>query len=298
MTKRRMVVWGSTAIIVMGLVLGLATMMGGRSEAVGDGLSLDHFLSYQIRTTAFEPIQVGLKDQFDSGVFEVTGPMVLFNPTRKSMPDENSTGVFGPEAHLKGYAIRQIDGEYRRVSNLLVSNQLGTFLVDTISARLLLVPSAKIHLEDEPDQSEATSLDHDLFNELSLNSLDHFKCYGISTSAMYDTEGILPLPVHLGLRDQFQDEKFEVGRPALLCNPAAKIHGDQVFGINHKEAHLMCFEARPMDGDPVQELARTLNQFGPEMLKTVREDQLCVPSRKLRPVSQLPPIPLDAGDAK
>ena len=118
------------------------------------------------------------------------------------------------------------------------------------------------------------------------NPLNHFKCYQIEVRDMYDTEGMLPFPIHVGLHDQFQEERFVIRKPELLCNPAAKIHDDRVFDIKNKEAHLMCFSARPRDGKPVQELARTHNQFGKELLKTVQEEQLCVPSRKLHRMAQ------------
>ncbi len=90
----------------------------------------------------------------------------------------------------------------------------------------------------------------------------------------------------LGLRDQFQEERFEVRQPLLLCKPATKIYDDKVFDIRNKEATLMWLSARPRDGERVEELARTLSQFSPEQLKTVQERQLCVPSKKHHPVPQ------------
>ena len=106
---------------------------------------------------------------------------------------------------------------------------------------------------------------------------------------MYDTQEMLPFPIHVGLHDQFQEERFEVRRPVLLCNPVAKSHGDIVFPIKNKEAHLMCFGARPRDGEPVQKLARTLNQFGPELLRLRKMDSVHSLTLAHMPLGQLVP---------
>jgi len=50
MSKRRVAILGSSLVVALALVLGLATSMGGSSEAQGEKIApLDNFLGYQAR---------------------------------------------------------------------------------------------------------------------------------------------------------------------------------------------------------------------------------------------------------
>jgi hypothetical protein len=55
-------------------------------------------------------------------------------------------------------------------------------------------------------------------------------------------------------------------------------------GIKNDAAHLMCYQAKPAEGQPkhVKVLGiHVNNQFGAEQLDTIKEEELCVPSEKI-----------------
>jgi hypothetical protein len=50
------------------------------------------------------------------------------------------------------------------------------------------------------------------------------------------------------------------------------------------DTHLMCYQAKPAVGQPkhVKVLGiHVNNQFGPEQLDTIKEEEFCVPSEKI-----------------
>lgn len=116
--------------------------------------------------------------------------------------------------------------------------------------------------------------------------------------------------------DQFTDppQLFEIAKPIRLCNPVDK----NSEGMKNPDGHLMCYQARLVKKictaqAPLNALGACLkeedcggvkrqtnlclpqlkhekvlgfytnNQFGPEQLDTVKEEELCVPSTKTLP---------------
>jgi hypothetical protein len=276
--------------VIVGLVVAVIATAGSfgitraQAQATAPLFPLDHFLGYKFNLssqTPWTPITVGLGDQFEPNLkpYIVTRPIRLFNPVRKYINAQHSSGVFDPEAHLKGYEIRVPDGlpVDPVVKNLLVHDQFGHFIVDTQRPVMVLVPTAKeIGIDPEP-------------YDPAQHQLDHFKCYAVKVNSSYNSSGIFGLPVFL--RDQFkQGRAFKVGAPTMLCNPTRKQHGDVFTGVQNADAHLICHKVKPITPlNPVRNI-RTMNQFGYERLNATGEEELCAPARKLHHLAMPDPV--------
>lgn len=227
---------------------------------------LDHFMCYKAKSTPgtpkFTPQTVTLADQFESGNAQVKKVKSLCNPA-----DKNDEGINDPDTHLKGYQIKPETAHVPR-TNIQVDNQFGTIFVDTIKPDRLLVPTAKsLTGPVEP---------------LDPVNIDHFKCYKVKvTPGTAKFEPILGVSVD----DQFTDgaKLFDLSKPTRLCNPVEKTHDGTVTPKKNPAAHLMCYKVKPGTAHTPVAGIHTNNQFGPERLDTIKEEELCVPSEKILP---------------
>ena len=185
--------------------------------------------------------------------------MSLSNPA-----DKNGEGINNPDTHLEGYQITEGPKHVRRDAK--VNNQLGEFLVTTIKADRLLVPTAK-SLTGPVDPPNPDS-----------HNVDHFKCYKVKV-----TKGAPKFPkgIQATVGDQFTDppKVFDLKKPAHLCTPVNK-EGE---GIKNPDAHLTCYQVKPAKEQPKHQQRLGIfvnNQFGPGQVDTSREEELCVPSTK------------------
>jgi cysteine-rich repeat protein len=230
------------------------------------GLNLKHFLFYKVKTTPktpkfVPPPPVHLVDQFENKTHNVKKPLALGNPANKNGEDP---GAVTYPHHLKAYLIKEVPGTppHAKRSNIRVDNQFGTIFVDTIKAERLLVPTAKSHISQPPPPVDPP--------------VDHFKCYKVKV-----TPGTPKFQARqASVVDQFNQPKtFDVKKPTRLCNPVDK--NDE--HIQQPDAHLMCYQVTPAAGqskhNPVLGLFVN-NQFGPERLDTIKEEELCLPSLK------------------
>ncbi|MGQ0639063.1 MAG: DUF7450 family protein, partial [Nitrososphaerota archaeon] len=226
-----------------------------------------HYLGYDVVKTKgkFKKTSVELTDQFEGGIFGVKKPERLYNSV-----DKNGEGINDPVTHMVGYKINlkgdddDDDDEDMIIARVLVSNQFGDITLDVKEEKLLLVPSTMNHVFS-PAPLETTLL-------------DHFKCYNADV-----TEGTPEFEKRIVfLADQFETKRFEVKAPKLLCNPVQKIHDGSTSEINDSENHLLCYDVKSAKGEPKHQKRSvfTNNQFGPEQLDTIRETELCVPSKK------------------
>jgi hypothetical protein len=148
-----------------------------------------------------------------------------------------------------------------------VNNQFGSLQVDTLKPDRLLVPTAKSLSGPVPAPT---------------SGIDHFKCYSVRV-----TPGTSKFPkgVQVSVVDQFQQPTlYEVVKPTRLCAPVNK-ENESPEAETHS-AHLMCYQVKPARGQLKH--ARVLNiytnnQFGPELLDTTKEEELCAPSQKTLP---------------
>ncbi|MFQ5800088.1 MAG: hypothetical protein ACE5H0_15535, partial [Bacteroidota bacterium] len=227
---------------------------------------LDHYLSYKVKRTEFEKLEVTLTDQFESDVlFEVKKPKEIYNPA-----DKNGEGIIDPDTHLVGYKIKRAKTEPRqpkhvKQTNIEVVNQFGTIFVDTKKPDRLLVPSLKDLDTPIPD-----------IDAPAVFTIDHFKCYKVKVSEGSE----FPEGIQVNVVDQFNQPKlFDVEKPKRLCNPVDK-NGE---GIINPDAHLMCYKVKRAEDEPKHEKVKGIhinNQFGPLQLDTKKEEEICVPSVK------------------
>jgi hypothetical protein len=119
--------------------------------------------------------------------------------------------------------------------------------------------------------------------------VDHYKCYTVNvTKGTPKFEPILGVAVS----DQFIEAQvpspprlFDLKKPTALCTPVNKNNE----GIKNPDRHLLCYQANRAKGQPKHDKVEGIhvhNQFGPEQLNTVVEEELCVPSQKTLPDGQ------------
>ena len=224
----------------------------------------DDFLCYKMKTgTAFTPILgVNLADQFEPNQnYDLVKPPDLCTPA-----NENNQGVLDQQTHLRTYRIKAVAGSPRFLKrHVKVTNQLpAQQFFDVVKPDLLYVPTAKSLTNPPPLPGP--------------NNVDHYKCYKVKV-----TSGTPKFPrgIQVTVSDQFRHiaGTFNVLKPRHLCTPVSK-NGEVVHNPN---AHLMCYVSRPARGQPKHVPVAPVyvhDQFGPQTLATVKEDELCIPSLK------------------
>jgi hypothetical protein len=225
---------------------------------------VDHFLCYKAPLQQkFLPVTVALVDDVASDSYAVKKPAGLCTPV-----DKNAEGTFDEVTHLQSYLVTP-STRPAPPAGLVVDNQFGTLTIDAIKADRLLVPTAKGESGpvDPPDPGS--------------HLVNHYACYKAKV-----TRGTSPfVPRQVAVVDQFgQPKVLDVKKPSRLCLPADK-NGE---GVEEPATPLLCYLARPARGEPkhVSRLLDVNNQLGPGQVKTVVEDELCVPSAVTLP---LPP---------
>jgi predicted outer membrane repeat protein len=261
----------------------------GAYERGAEEVTLDSFLCYKAKptkgTAKFSPLEVSLTDQFENKRFEVKKPLSLCN-----LAGDGDT----LDPALEGYQIKEVKGEskHEQQTGVKVTNQLGTLIVDTVTPDRLLVPTAKsLSGPVQPLDPEPT---------------DHFKCYKVkvrkgvceddpavacksdSDCATGVCSGGFPKGLTVSVADQFTDpaKLFAVQKPTQLCTPVKKEVEGEVTVIQDPDRHLLCYQVKGVKGEPEHEKVvgiHTNNQFGPEQLDTLKEDELCLPSTKTLP---------------
>jgi hypothetical protein len=223
----------------------------------------DHYLSYDILTVSLKRHTISLRDQFiDWNKFIVTRPINLLNPTAK----RHNGQVFGindPKLHYAAYEL-DYHADIKINKKVLVVNQFGDFVLDKFRPSRLLVPTLKRDMTPFIETST-------IYNQELHGQEDHYLCYDIPPFSIDNQSG--------ELKDQFQTRPFDKLVARRFCNPAAKIHKNNVFDIVHdvQENHLMCFE---VDSKHIFKVVSLRNQFGIKKAIVTRDDELCVPSTK------------------
>lgn len=100
---------------------------------------------------------------------------------------------------------------------------------------------------------------------------DHMECYDVMSLGNFPIVGV-------ELTDQFERKSHVKRKPKLLCNPAEKRHGGNVFPSMRPDAHLVCYEINRLSFP--QRLVEVTNQFGTEQILVRWAEDLCAPSSK------------------
>ena len=100
--------------------------------------------------------------------------------------------------------------------------------------------------------------------------LDHFWIYSVTP---VETEA------NVSLKGQFDKDAVRVSLPSInyFANPVSKDGGE----IQNPDDRLLCYKVKRAKGEAKLDKVKGLhtnNQFGPELLKTVKEVEFCVPS--------------------
>ncbi len=262
-------------------IVGTDVILNGLIDAfpilgAGPSLPISHFLCYKVLRSRegpalVPPSGVTLTDQFETG----TLVNVLKSVSLCAPADKNDEGVADDATHLKGYQIRLTStrpAQPKHVprKNVTIVNQFGTLLVDTITPDRLLVPAAT---DLTSPASPPAPGGHDV---------DHFRCYKVKMTKGHRFTAIPGVSVV----DQFNEsligslgrpKLFDVKKPTRLCAPADK-NGE---GIKDEGRHLMCYQVTKARNEPKHvpvHGVHVADQFGPEELNTITEEELCVPS--------------------
>lgn len=219
--------------------------------------ALEHFKCYAVTEEPFTQVTVNLTDQFGSRNTNVLRRAELCNPVRK-----NAEPWINQRAHLQCYVVGGPAVNQVRP----VRNQLGSQQLRVLRPQRLCATSEKRKV---PGQFAPIP---DAFR------IDHFQCYGVEPVTPLQSANPIP---QVNLEDQFGVETNVVIGPALrLCVPVQKIHGGTT-PIRHPVQHLVCYKiVRPVN----QQNYAIRNQFEQRALRTIRPNQLCVPSAKGPPL--------------
>lgn len=216
-------------------------------------------------------LQVKLRDQFETSLYNVKKPVTLCTPA-----DKNGEGIADPATHLRGYQIDRAKNEPRHVPRvgLQIENQFhpshGSLTLDTVRPDRLLVPTAKSLTDPVVAPDPAT---HDV---------DHFKCYKVKVTRK--TPKFTPIH-NVAIVDQFnQPRVVDITKPTRLCTPADKNNE----GIKNEANHLVCYQVKPVKVPPQPKFLKVLglfvnNQFAPEQIDATKPAEFCVPSLKIVP---------------
>ncbi|HJQ85115.1 MAG TPA: hypothetical protein VKA21_13610 [Candidatus Binatia bacterium] len=223
---------------------------------------IDEFLCYKTKTTQAAPTPVlHLEDQLEEGDFQVVKGRHLCTPANK-----NGSGTVDAATHLRSYQIRAVPGspKHQRRTLVHVTNAIGELDVDTVKPDFLLVPAGKDLAVTPPEPDP------------DVHHVDHFKCYKIKVSPGTTA---FPKGLAVSLDDQFTStpKSFLLKKPRHLCIPVDK-NGE---GIENAAAHLFCYKVKGNIPKHVRRIGVHLNdQLGPEVVDTVKEDEVCIPSAK------------------
>src|SRR3954454_5142683 len=214
---------------------------------------LEHFACYTAPTgRKFKQRSVTLTDQFGSRTTRVLRGTAVCNPARKA----KEPAVVNKRDHLRCY---QVDRGPVVGTTVLLRNQFGPFEADVREPNTLCLPSTKqIVTGKKPPKPPRKQ----------VFKLDHFQCYSIEPSGAFKARTV-------GITDQCGKRKVTIGKPFRLCAPVSKNRSK----VRNPVQHLVCYRARP--AKKVSKNLSIHNQFGGELTKTRRVDQLCVPTLKV-----------------
>ena len=204
-------------------------------------------------------LQASLADPKSAGkTVDVKKGAALCNPA-----DVAGAGIASPDDHLRSFGIAVAKGgaPFPALTSFTVTNAFGQVTVDTGKVDRLLVPAAKDLAAPVPAPETP--------------AVDHFRCAKVKVSKgapKFEPVGAVSIV------DQFsQPALYDLKKPTRLCSAVDK-NGE---GFVRPADLLLCYQAKRGKGQPkhVRVLGvHVAHQFGLELLDTVKEEELCVPS--------------------
>ena len=243
---------GRSAPVAMGTAVAMVTVAAGDAE--------DCYRARFAKGTAAPPLPTDLLvgDVFGSGRVDLRTVRGLCTPAALDHD------ILDPSTRLVSHLVRPSRGEPARPRQrgVAVRDRFGSRTLDLVKADLLLLPASLDAAMPPPPPADP--------------SLDAYLCYKAKTSP-----GTAKLPK--GLQATVDDE-FTLGQTVLdvkkvkrLCVPA-----DLGDGLDHPDALLTCYLARPAKGQPRHESRTGLHvatsETGASQIDTRKDDLLCVPA--------------------
>jgi len=243
---------------------------------------LDPFLCYKTAAAKapkgsapfpkFAPVSVNAVDALATRQLDLKKPLVVCNPA--DMNGEDPTAP-AHAAHLEGYAAKlakTTPPQPKPAKTLVgIDNPIGPLTLEAKAPDRLLVPSAK-------------ALGSGGAPVLGATAVDHFACYKAKVAKA--KKGEPPFPVFtktsVTLADQFGGPLvYDLKKPTRVCLPADK--NDERPGAEAHPDRLVCYAAKLAKQKPAQpklaaQVVSTANQFGAEVVRAKKVDELCVPS--------------------
>lgn len=243
---------------------------------------LDHFVCYKSAAAKapkgegpfpkFAPTSVSAVDTLAARQLALTKPLVVCNPADKNGEDPTAPTH---AAHLEGYQAKlakTAPPQAKPAKTVVgVTNQLGPLKLQVKAPDRLLVPSAK-------------ALGTGGATPLGTTTVDHFTCYKAKVAKA--PKGAPAFPVFtkasVTLADQFGGPLvYDLKKPTRVCLPADK-NAESPGAADHPD-RLVCYAAKLAKQKPPQtkfaaQTVSTANQFGAEVLRAKKLDELCVPS--------------------
>jgi hypothetical protein len=238
------------------------------SEVAEDPGHGDSYLCYRTRPASgapvFTSVERTLSDEFDAGVdFELRKPssLCLTGSLDGVAPIEG-------EAHLRAYDMREAAGapEHTPRLELRYEDGLAPLYLDTNRPERLLVPAtASVDGGSSGDPADV---------------IDHYKCY--RARAPKAKPKYFPSKALVRFENALESKSFDLKRPRRLCTPVA-VDGSV---IKTPGRHLLCYPAKrgkfwpkhlPVNGVTVAD------GIFSDLLGTVAEEELCVPSVLVTP---------------
>jgi hypothetical protein len=230
-------------------------------------------------------VQRTLADQFESKLFDVKKPKELCLPANKNNQDPEAPT--DPE-HLQTYQVKlpkePVQPKHIK-QTVVMQDQFGTHVVQTIKENLLFVPTSKSLTG--PAAAPPTNIDHYKCYKAKIlkkrcvgggNNTNTCKTDADCPGGVCDLTGFVKT-LGVDVEDQFQDKLFDIIKLTQLCAPVDK-NGE---GILDSDLHYTCYLAKTPKGGPkhvAQPGVRTNNQFGKGLFSTVKEKVLCLPAAK------------------
>jgi hypothetical protein len=277
----------------------------------------DYFMSYRIRRDRagprfyrFGPLR--LSDEFGSADYEIQKQTQLLLPA-----DKDTEGIFDDVTHLEEYRIKTTRGtpRFAALRNVRIQNRFGSHLLEVKKPTSLLVPTHKdlggpVEAPDPGDHGVDHFLCYRAKHQRKLDNGSKLPRFAKGAQVLiedqfqtrrYDLKKITKLCSAVA-----KDEDPSTPSTILAGPDKGAPFAIQPAEIDNPDRHLVCYQAKlaskaiPQNGcgcdttvdamcrgvkiDPRQARhvkkagLHTNNQFGPELLGTVKEVEFCVPS--------------------
>jgi hypothetical protein len=231
------------------------------------GVSLGHFVVYPVGTTAKAPKLAKFGPvTLDDATFGATAGYDVAKPIELAVPaDANGGGFTDPDTHLEAYAVKRDkqSPKFLARKDVHVTNACGDLFVTASKAAAVLVPTAADPAQAVQPPSEST------------HNVDHFLCYRVKTQKKRgDGTPVPSFPkgVQVDATDRLHGARYDLKKPALICNPVGKGGAPVVLAGPHKQ------EAFPITPAAVRNPAQHLVCYAAKRAKKRIEQKGCGPA--------------------